>query len=227
MKQGRAASVVLLVFLVLSIGVFGAKPASADLIVAPVSGVIDVGGPGFGSINDTFNRNGLNIPYIPGVTDFDAYMALNPIHSLVFAGNEWFSNDGTTNATVTYNLGQVRNINRLALWNEDASGIGVLNLFYSINGLVFLPLALNLMPPNNPINVNYPATVFAFAPVDAVFVRFVMSGCPQPDPGAFSACAIGEVAFAAAQVPEPATLALFGLGIAGVAWRSRRNSSAK
>ena len=43
---------------------------------------------------------------------------------MIFAGFEWFSNSGTTAAVVTYDLGAVITIDRLALWNEESSGIG-------------------------------------------------------------------------------------------------------
>lgn len=164
------------------------------VIISPISATINAGGPGFGSINDTLNQSGLAARFTSGVTNFDTYLATNPTHTAIFAGFEWFSNAGTTGATVTYDLGAVITIDRLALWNEESSGIGTLNLLSSKDGATFTPLVSALHPTDNP-SADYPADVFEFTPTSARFVRLVASDSPQPDPGNFPAAAIGEVAF--------------------------------
>ncbi|WP_309734564.1 discoidin domain-containing protein [Chamaesiphon sp. OTE_75_metabat_556] len=216
--------------------------SATGLIFSPVSGVINNGGPGFGSLADTYNQNGLATNFVSGVTDFDSYLALNPTHTFAYSGNEWFSNFGTQSTTVTYDLGSVRSIDRLALWNEDASGIGRLNLAYSTDNITFSSLAAGLTPFNNALNSAYPADVFAFATTNARYVRFEASECRQ---SVFAACAIGEVAFsisnptvsvpnrflansATAAVPEPLTIAgtLFG-GTAVLRIRKRLKATNK
>lgn len=222
--QVNGTSVRVLIAAVSLLGI--AAGAEATPIISATSAVINSGGPGFGSINDTFNHAGLLTNYVSGVTDFDIYLATNPQHSSQFAGFEWFSNQGSSTASVTYNLGSVNTISAVALWNEEASGIGLLNLFYSVNGITFTPLLSGLLPTDHPpFPAPYGADVYSFAAVNAQYIRFDASNCPQQPPD-FNACAIGEVAFrqgeqVAAAVPEPATLTLFGLGAVG-SWVARR-----
>jgi hypothetical protein len=200
-----------------------ATPLAAQAIFAPTAGVVNVGGPGNGNLADTWNQNGLLTGYTANVTNFNTYLAGNPQHNLAFAGNEWFSESGVNGATVTYDFGASRSFDRLALWNEDASGIGLLTLSVSSDNVTFTPFATNLTPTNNPVNANYGADVFAFAIQTGRYVRFEMSRCPQADnPQLFDGCAIGEVAFRAA-IPEPATWAMMiaGFGLVGGVARRR------
>jgi hypothetical protein len=195
--------------------ILAAPKADAGVIFSPTSGIINSGGPGFGTLTETINQAGLLSNFVSGVTDFDTYLATNPLHTPVFPGNEWFSNSDTTSASVTYDLGPLTNIDRLALWNEESSGIGTLDLFHSSDGINFAPLALGLKPTDNPL-ANYPADVFSFASVNTRYIRFDMSDCPQPNPAGFPSCAIGEVAFRKANVPEPASvLGLLAIGALG------------
>lgn len=195
--------------------------AQAGTIVSASSAVINYGGPGFGEIEDTYNQAGLSVAYVSGFTGFDAYLAGNPIHVPFYDGFEWFTDYGWATASVTYDLGLVRRIGALALWNEEASGFGRLDLSYSADGINFSAMASNLVPTDNPANGEwYPADVFRFAAVDARYIRFDLSECPQAGGDQF--CAIGEVAFDAVAVPEPAPLGLLGLGFAGLAALRRR-----
>ena len=202
-------------------------PVAAQTIIGAQSAVINAGGPGSGSIADTYNQNGLSTNYVSGVTNFNAYIAGGPRHTDTFSGFEWFSALGTTTATVTYDLGSVISIDRLALWNEESSGIGLLNLLYSTNGAAFTSLG-NFTPTDNPVGSSYLADVFSFGPTSARYVRLDMSRCPQPN-GTYNACAIGEVAFRTAAVaggvPEPATWAMLIVGFGGVGASLRRRRS--
>lgn len=201
--------------------------AQAGTIVSAVSATILSGGPGVGSIADTYNQFGLFTDYTSGVTDYDTYFAANPLHDVQFDGQEWFSNSGTSTAAVSYDLGSVQSIQGMALWNEDASGIGSLNLLGSADGTTWFSLLSNLSPTNNPLGVSYGADLYNWAATDLRYVRLDMSNCPQPNDGGFKACSIGEVAFNAAPastVPETSSLslALMGVGLVGAGFLRRR-----
>lgn len=203
-----------------------ASAAHASVIIAPTGAIINTGGPGFGTLVETFNQAGLNSGYIPGFTAFDAYLATNPTHTDIFAGNEWFSNSGTTSASVTYDFGAVVSIDAMALWNEEISGIGLLDLLGSTDGVTFTAIATALAPTDNPRGV-YGADIFGFASTTLRYLRLDMSECPQADPAGFDGCAIGEVAFRSAGVvpiPEPAALGLLGLGLLGTVLARRRKA---
>jgi hypothetical protein len=194
------------------------------VILSPTDAVINIGGTGLGAIQDTINQNGLSFGFISGTTDFDSYLTSTPPprHTISFPNAEWFS--ASTIARVTYDLGNVYSVDRLALWNEEVSGIGKLDLFYSTDDLTFFSLASGLLPTDN--TGSYVADVFSFMPTNARYIRFDMSDCPQPKFGGNNACAIGEVAFEVnpvAQAPEPGTLALFAVGLGLLGARSRRN----
>jgi hypothetical protein len=202
-----------------------ATAANAGAIIAPISGVIDSGGPGFGLLSQTFDQSGLLTGYTPGVTDFDTYIAGNPQHDFVFSGNEWFSNQGTTSAQVTYDFGSVVSIDAFALWHEDASGFTRFAMSADGN-----PNFLFGSPADNPINSNYGPQVFTFGQtISTRYLTLAMDGCPQAPDNGFNACAIGEVAFrTGGVVPEPSTWALMilGFGTAGAMLRRRSHAVA-
>ena len=199
-----------------------AAHAGPGVIIAPTSATVDTNGPGFGSITNTFDQSGLSTGYTAGVTNFDAYIASNPRHTNIFNGFEFFGNSGTGTLQVTYDFGSVKMINALALWNEESSGIGSLNLLTSLDNVTFSTLASGLSPTDNPAG-SYLADVFAFGSVSTRYVRFEASGCPQPIVGSFQACAIGEVAFRAGAVPEPSSwmMLIAGFGLVGATMRRR------
>ena len=210
------------------------QQVEGQAIFSATSATVNSGGSQVaGSITWTHNQAGLFTPYISDVTNFDTYIAGNPLHSSTFVPNEWFSQTGSgPTAVVTYDFGLTRWFDRFALWNEEFSGIGSLNILGSTDGTSFSVILSGLTPPDHAGVVgSYGATVYSFAATNARFFRMEMSGCPQPDGVGHGGCAIGEVAFRAANVevgvvPEPSSVALTAaglIGLGGVAARRRRS----
>ena len=175
-------------------------------------------------IDNTIDQAGLSTGFSSGVTSFDAYMAGNPLHSMFAGNNEWFSQAFMETAQIDYDLGATMTLDRLALWNEDSSGIGSFDLLVSSDGTNYVQMLTGVTPADNPVNQDYAAEVFGFDPMEARYVRLAISGCPQGD-SRFMACGIGEVAFATVNttpVPIPPAALLFGSALGLLGWRRRR-----
>ena len=215
---------------VASVILFTSANVSANTILSPIAALAsNTFGSGFG-IGNTINQSGLSSSFVSGVTDFDTYLATNPTHSVAAFNNEWFTESGIHSAQVDYNLGAIYNIDKLALWNEEGSGIGAFDISVSSDNTNFSLLSAGLTPFNNPQGFDYLAQVFLFGSTSARYVRFAITGCPQADSG-FDGCGIGEVAFSANQgeissVPLPAALPLMAsaLGVFGLGRRRNKLS---
>jgi len=211
--------------------VLSPSAAQAGPIISPTGATASSTFNATYSIINTINHAGLLTNFVSGVTDFDAYLALTPQHTFLADNNEWFSANGETSATVTYDLGSAIAIDRLALWNEEFSGFGTARVSTSLDNTAYSFL-MSINPVDSPSDLNYGAQVFALGALTTRYVRFEVSGCPQPNGNPLPVCGIGEVAFAttgaAATVPEPAsaTLMVLGLGALGMVLRRRSQSRA-
>jgi len=203
-------------------------PAQASVITSPTGATASSEFSADYDIGNTIDQSGLNVTFISGVSDFDAYLAGHPMHTPIAFNNEWFTALNVTQATVTYDLGSAKLVDRLALWNEEFSGFGTGRISYSLDGLTFLSL-ITISPIDSPANLAYGAQVFGWEAVSARFFRFDVSGCPQPDGDPSPLCGIGEVAFSVngppPRVAEPGTLMLLALGLAGAGWLGRGRRS--
>ena len=193
--------------------------AHAGVIVSAQSAQILSNSPGEGDISSTHDLYGLLTDYTSGVDDFDDYIASNPQHVFEFSVKdggvfyyEWFTESGIDTAAVSYDLGSVQETLGMALWNEDANGIGQLNILGSVDGQSWVSLGSNLTPTDHPYRSDYSADVFSWTGTQARYIKLEMSMCPESEIGRTS-CSIGEVAFNVTPVPEPSTIATLSLGL--------------
>lgn len=189
--------------------------AQAGVIRSAQSGTASSTFSGCCDIARTLDRSGLITPFNSGVDDFDVYLSGNPQHVLNFP-EEWFSANART-ATVTYDMGALYNIGRMAFWNEDAEGVLSMNVFGSSDGINFVQLLAGVVPTDHPI-AAYGADVFSWGAQDLRYFRLDLT-CDW--------CAIGEVAFDtsdAGRVPEPGVLGLAAVALLGSAAARRRRS---
>lgn len=198
--------------------------AAATKILQPISVTIEAGGTANGQLPQLMiNGFGLNRAYVSGLSDFDEFLANNPLHNRG-PFTEWLSAEQQSSARITFDFGQFVTIDKLAIWDEDASSVS--RFVLSAPGRArFATLAnVDTIPG---FSTAYGAQVFALAPVTTRFLTFDLEGCNRGGQFNWPGCGIGEVMFRAAPaaaVPEPASWALMivGLGLAGAAARNRR-----
>ena len=210
-------------------GVAISAPAYAGVILSPTAVLLNTAGDfsADAAIDSTIDHSGLSAGFTSGVTDFDSYIASNPVHEWIFTdGSEWFSEGGQTRGILVYDLGDTYAVNRLALWNEEFSGIQTMHVETSTNAAFLTSVFVgDFNPTNTPFDQSYPSEVFDLSDSIARYVRLTITGPQTPNRGTF--LSMGEIAFDVqpTAVPEPATMStvLLGLGAARLLRRRRRS----
>lgn len=185
--------------------------AFAGVIIQPVSVSTNYAVIG-GSFDRTIDQSGLSQNYVSGVTDFASFAATT--HAAPGGGNGVqisFPNQGGTSAT--YALGGLTAIEGLAYWGHQFDGhTQVVSFFADLDNDISNG-TLGLLGTITDLSGSA-ADMLSFAGVTASFVHMVLDNTSQGAP------VFAELAFDL-QVPEPATMLLAGLGLAGAACGTR------
>ncbi len=170
-------------------------------------------------VEDLINQSGLTANYVSGVTDFDSFVST----TLSVPRNGWAAGFGTQPpAFLDFDLGGEFFIDAMAFWGVDGvAAIRDFSLLASLQDDFSDATVLGNYSAETQFALN-PAQVFTFAPTNARFVRLSYTS----NFGSTSrAGAASEVAFRSFIIPEPSSLALMVVGVAGLIalrWRQSR-----
>jgi len=192
----------------------------------PIIGATSVSSPqgdfgGATPLANIINQSGLSAGYTGGVTDFGTFVAGTTHAGLTGTGFTGTSNNGPQQ--FTFDLGAVTLIDAIAIWNTASVGaVTAIDVFWDtdnnfgngVGGVLVAPTALGLAGPGQ---------IFGFGPT---FTRYVhVQGLNSLAPPDFYG--LGEVVFSSLPgqaVPNPATLALLGLGLIALGWSKHQRA---
>lgn len=221
MEKMKKSNIVFSILLGVASIIWHSSSVEAGIIQQFSSASTNLGELTVGSLNNAINQSGLINSYTSAVTDFDTYVATDPRHS--FTG-DWQSNNITT-GNVDFALGGSLIIESFLLWNRGGGSSLSVNSFelFAANDASFAG-ATSLGVFNASANVGSPtaigAEVFGFTPTTASFLRMqINSNHGNTIRTGFQEAAVEVQSM---EIPEPTTLALFSIGLAGLGFAQRR-----
>jgi hypothetical protein len=176
----------------------------------------------------TIDQSGLAIGYVSGVTDFNTYIGLSPIHTYSETPNSFAASPTAVPQNVDYDLGGTYLVTKMAFWNYPFNTLGPVTSLdvYTANNAGFAGafFAGSFLPADDATGVNTnQAQVFDLADSGARYVRLRITGQATLNQIGYS-----EVAFAV--IPEPFTvgyIAVAAVTLLGTAGRTRRRSDCR
>lgn len=213
---GAAVAIVL-------IGATGSH-ATASVIVGPVSVTATPSGeffPGY-EVENLIDQSGLSVGYASGVTDFSSYVASTTHLRPSDLGNGGYASPSdVTMVDLDFDFGSVLSLTRFALWNDtDFQAVNSFSLFSATDSTFATTTLLGSFNAlEEPPGLTVPAQVFDMTDATTQFIRMRINSNHGPIPPGSDIINFGEVVFeqeGVTQAPEPATLTLFAVGLAGL-----------
>lgn len=194
--------------------------ASAGVIIGADS-VTMSGGTTYSAYSptNTIDQSGLSAAYLHGVTDYDTFISSTTIANGGDIAAEWMNGSPVD---YFYNFDKAYDITSFALWNRNccsSQGIKNFNLWGTSDGFGSEQLLLSNEVGYGTIAL---AQIYDFSEFTANGVRlevlstYQSGGLTTHDEVAF------EANLASLNIPEPSIIALMGLGVAGIAFTTRR-----